>query len=71
VGAGAPSGIYPRRPRAERETHPALRPARLCAPVHARELPPRIIGVETVDHPTDGQLAASVRRYFDDIDRAR
>jgi stalled ribosome rescue protein Dom34 len=32
---------------------------------HARDLEPRIVGVETVDHPTNGQLAAYVRRYFE------
>jgi hypothetical protein len=32
---------------------------------HARALEPRIVGVETVDHPTDRQLADYVRRYFD------
>jgi stalled ribosome rescue protein Dom34 len=39
--------------------------------VHKREaeLEPRIVGVETVDHPTDGQLVAFVRRYFHAIDR--
>lgn len=31
---------------------------------HEQSLEPRIIGVETVDHPTDNQLAAYVRRYF-------
>lgn len=34
--------------------------------LHKREsdLEPRIVGVETVDHPTDGQLVAFMRRYF-------
>jgi stalled ribosome rescue protein Dom34 len=31
---------------------------------HDHALEPKIIGVETVDHPTDGQLVAFVRRYF-------
>jgi stalled ribosome rescue protein Dom34 len=31
---------------------------------HEHALESRIIGVETVDHPTDGQLAAYVRTYF-------
>jgi stalled ribosome rescue protein Dom34 len=31
---------------------------------HHRELEPRIAGVETVDHPTDGQVAAFGKRYF-------
>jgi stalled ribosome rescue protein Dom34 len=32
---------------------------------HAHELEPRIVGVETVDHPTNGQLVAYIRRYFE------
>jgi hypothetical protein len=36
---------------------------------HAHQRDPRleakIIGVETVDHPTNGQLAALIRRYFE------
>lgn len=32
---------------------------------HARDVEPRIVGVETVDHPTDRQLAAYARSYFD------
>lgn len=31
---------------------------------HQPALEPKIVGVETVDHPTDGQLAAYARRYF-------
>jgi stalled ribosome rescue protein Dom34 len=31
---------------------------------HAPKLEPRIVGVETVDHPTDAQFAALARRYF-------
>lgn len=39
--------------------------------VHKRDhaLEPKIIGVETVDHPTDGQLVAFARRYFRAADR--
>jgi hypothetical protein len=39
--------------------------------VHAHDpkLEARIVGVETVDHPTDGQLAAFARRYFQAADR--
>jgi stalled ribosome rescue protein Dom34 len=39
--------------------------------VHKRDhaLEPKIIGVETVDHPTDGQLVDFVRRYFRAADR--
>jgi hypothetical protein len=32
-------------------------------------LEPRIVGVETVDHPTDGQLIAYSKRYFAADDR--
>jgi stalled ribosome rescue protein Dom34 len=37
---------------------------------HARDLEPRIVGVETVDHPTDGQLVKFIRRYFEIVDKA-
>lgn len=33
---------------------------------HARGLAPKVIGVETVDHPSDGQLVAYARRYFEE-----
>jgi stalled ribosome rescue protein Dom34 len=36
-----------------------------------RKLEAKVVGVETVDHPTDGQLVALVRRYFRAIDRLR
>jgi hypothetical protein len=41
--------------------------------VHAHEpkLEQRIVGMETVDHPTDAQLAAFARRYFRAADRMR
>lgn len=29
----------------------------------------RIVGVETVDHPSDGQIVAFARKYFDRVDR--
>ncbi len=34
--------------------------------LHARDpaLEARVVGLETADHPTDGQIAAHVRRYF-------
>lgn len=32
---------------------------------HDRDLESRILGIETVDHPTDGQLIAHARKYFD------
>ena len=31
---------------------------------HDHALEPRIVGVETVDHPTDGQLVAYAKKYF-------
>jgi hypothetical protein len=31
---------------------------------HDRALLPKIVGLETVDHPTDGQLVAYAKRYF-------
>jgi stalled ribosome rescue protein Dom34 len=31
---------------------------------HDKELVDKIIGVETVDHPTDGQIVAYARKYF-------
>jgi stalled ribosome rescue protein Dom34 len=34
---------------------------------HARG--PKVVGVETVDHPTDGQLAAYAKSYFKRADR--
>lgn len=36
---------------------------------HDATLEPRIVGVETVDHPTDGQLVAYAKRYFARDDR--
>jgi stalled ribosome rescue protein Dom34 len=38
---------------------------------HDRSLEPRIVGVETVDHPTDKQLVAYARHYFLAADRMR
>ena len=35
------------------------------------ELSARVIGVETVDHPSDGQLLAHARQYFEAADRRR
>lgn len=37
----------------------------------APSLEPRIVGVETVDHPTDGQLVAYAKKYFLKTDRMR
>jgi stalled ribosome rescue protein Dom34 len=36
---------------------------------HAHALEPKIIGIETVDHPTDGQLIAYAKAYFDRVER--
>ena len=36
---------------------------------HDHALEPKIVGVETVDHPTDGQLVAYARKYFKARDR--
>jgi stalled ribosome rescue protein Dom34 len=38
---------------------------------HERALAAKVVGVETVDHPTDGELVAYVRKYFRAIDRMR
>jgi stalled ribosome rescue protein Dom34 len=38
---------------------------------HDHALEPRILGVETLDHPTDGQLVAHVRNYFHAKDRLK
>ena len=31
---------------------------------HDKDLVDKILGVETVDHPTDGQVVAYARKYF-------
>jgi stalled ribosome rescue protein Dom34 len=36
---------------------------------HDHALGPKVVGVETVDHPTDKQLAAYAKSYFKRIDR--
>jgi stalled ribosome rescue protein Dom34 len=36
---------------------------------HEHALEPKILGLETLDHPTDGQIAAYVRHYFHGKDR--
>ncbi len=52
---------------------PATAKLELIKHVHKHDhmLVPRIVGVETVDHPTDGQLAAYARKYFRAADRVR
>jgi hypothetical protein len=36
---------------------------------HHHDLVDKVVGVETLDHPTDGQLVAYARRYFHARDR--
>jgi stalled ribosome rescue protein Dom34 len=38
---------------------------------HDHDLVSRIVSVETVDHPSDGQLLAYARKYFKAADRMR
>jgi stalled ribosome rescue protein Dom34 len=38
---------------------------------HDHALQASVVGVETVDHPTDGQLLAYARTYFKSVDRMR
>lgn len=38
---------------------------------HDASLVPKIVGVETVDHPTDGQLVKYMRSYFEAVDAKR
>ncbi len=38
---------------------------------HAHALETKVVGVETVDHPTDGQLVAYARTYFVAADRMK
>ncbi len=38
---------------------------------HERPLEGRLVGVETMDHPTDGELVKFVRGYFRAADRLR
>ncbi len=38
---------------------------------HAHALGTKVVGVETVDHPTDGQLVAYARTYFVAADRMK
>ena len=54
-------------------TGPATAKLELIKHVHKHDhtLEPKIIGVETVDHPTDGQLVAYVRKYFQAADRMK
>ncbi len=38
---------------------------------HDAKISAKIIGVETVDHPTDGQLLAFAKKYFIKVDNLR
>ncbi len=38
---------------------------------HAQDLRKKVVAVETVDHPTDGQVLAYARKHFRAIDRMR
>ncbi len=38
---------------------------------HNSAIEPKVIGIETVDHPTDGQLVAYAMKYFKRADRMR
>ncbi|MGQ0512089.1 MAG: translational machinery protein [Betaproteobacteria bacterium] len=38
---------------------------------HAQDLRRKVVAVETVDHPTDGQVLAYARKHFRAIDRMR
>jgi len=38
---------------------------------HRPQLAKKIVGLEAVDHPTDGELTAHARRYFTAADRMR
>jgi stalled ribosome rescue protein Dom34 len=52
---------------------PATAKLELVNHLHARHqhLASKVVGIETVDHPTDGQLATYIRRYFLAVDRMR
>jgi stalled ribosome rescue protein Dom34 len=39
--------------------------------VHHSALSKKIMGVETVDHPTDGQVLAFAKKYFHKVDQLR
>lgn len=38
---------------------------------HDQQMNDKVIGVETVDHPTDAQLVVYARKYFEAADRMR
>lgn len=36
---------------------------------HERRLEPKVVGIESADHPTDGQIVAHAKAYFTTSDR--
>jgi stalled ribosome rescue protein Dom34 len=36
---------------------------------HEHDLEPKVVGIETADHPTDGQIVTRARSYFKGSDR--
>ena len=38
---------------------------------HQPAMDPKVVGVETVDHPTDNQIVAYARTYFTRVDKLR
>jgi hypothetical protein len=38
---------------------------------HAPPLEPRVVAIETADHPTDRQFIAHIKRHFGITDRVR
>ena len=38
---------------------------------HDHAIAEKVVGIESVDHPSDGQLLAYARHYFDRVDRMR
>jgi stalled ribosome rescue protein Dom34 len=38
---------------------------------HDQKLKSKVVGIETVDHPSDGQIVAFARKYFRAADRMR
>ncbi len=52
---------------------PAQAKLQLIKHIHAHDpkVAEKIIGVETIDHPSDGQLVAYARKYFRAVDQMR
>ncbi len=52
---------------------PSTAKLQLVKHLHARhpDMATKLIGLETVDHPTDGQLVAYAKKYFVKADRMR